>query len=167
MRFRGVDRWHAPVLVGLLSVPLLVVAGAPSPAAASGVIEVTTTDDVVNAEDGFLSLHEAVVVANTTQGADTIQLDAGETYVLDRGCGDVPEDDPAELRATDPAGLTIEGQGATVTQAGPYSYLCDLRVIHSIAGPLTLRDVSLSGGSAPASRETMPAGAGPSMRAVP
>src|SRR5262245_54281822 len=49
---------------------------------APAVYNVTTTADVVNANDGVLSLREAVLAANASAGvADTINVPAG-TYVL-------------------------------------------------------------------------------------
>ncbi len=68
------------------------------------VITVTTNQDVVDLADGVVSLREAIFVANTAPGADTIEFDFGhdgpETIVLTQG----------ELVITD--SLTITGAGA-------------------------------------------------------
>ncbi|TNE67574.1 MAG: hypothetical protein EP335_01335 [Alphaproteobacteria bacterium] len=73
-------------------------------------IIVTTADDVVDANDGVLSLREAVALANNTDGADTILFDnslAGQTITLTVGQltlnesvtidGDVDGDDKADI----------------------------------------------------------------------
>ncbi|MCA9961146.1 MAG: CSLREA domain-containing protein [Anaerolineales bacterium] len=62
---------------------------------ADNMITVTTTDDVVNSNDGLCSLREAIIAANTNDfnvfgecergsatDVDVIQLQAGETYTL-------------------------------------------------------------------------------------
>jgi CSLREA domain-containing protein len=70
------------------------------------VITVTTNSDVIDFNDGVVSLREAVFVANTAPGADEIEFDFGhdgpETIVLTEG----------ELAITD--SLTITGAGAAL-----------------------------------------------------
>src|SRR5207249_5278285 len=80
---------------------------------APAVYDVTTTTDVVDAFDNFLSLREAVLAANASVGvADTINLPAG-IYTLTRvGAGE----DGAGLGDLDLRDdLTIQGAGAAVT----------------------------------------------------
>lgn len=102
-------------LAGLLGVPLTA-----EPALANPTIVVTTTEDVVDPDDGVVSLREAVTKANNDAGADVIQLAAGATYELTI-CGD-PEDlmtadnGRRDLNALDPAGLEIKGTASTVRQ---------------------------------------------------
>src|SRR5262249_34206769 len=56
--------------------------------AVPAVLNVTTALDVVDPSDGLLSLREAVLQANTANGANTIVVPAG-TYVLTRaGAGE-------------------------------------------------------------------------------
>jgi len=70
------------------------------------VLTVTTNNDVVDFNDGVLSLREAIFVANTYPGLDEIEFDFGhdgpETIVLTEG----------ELAITD--SLTITGAGAAL-----------------------------------------------------
>ena len=75
------------------------------------VYNVTTTDDVVDAGDGLLSLREAVIAANANAGADSINLSAG-TYTLtiaSAGTDELKE----HLNITD--SLSIVGAGAGLT----------------------------------------------------
>jgi hypothetical protein len=69
-------------------------------------ITVTTNLDVVDLEDGVVSLREAIAEANSVAGPDTIEFDFGhdgpETIVLTQG----------ELAITD--SLTIHGTGASL-----------------------------------------------------
>src|SRR5438477_5066710 len=80
---------------------------------APAVYDVTTTADVVDAFDSFLSFREAVLAANASVGvADTINLPAG-IYTLTRvGAGE----DGAGLGDLDLRDdLTIQGTGAATT----------------------------------------------------
>src|SRR5215218_2506477 len=54
---------------------------------------VTTTDDVVDANDGVLSLREAVTAASTDAGESEIVLQAGATYHLTLCAAGAPEHD--------------------------------------------------------------------------
>ncbi len=97
---------------------------------------VTTTDDIVNANDGLTSLREALDYANSTPGADTITFggpvftDANpDTITLQLG----------QLNVTD--SVTISGTGATsLTIDGDNSS----RVFYLYNGAATL-DITLSG----------------------
>jgi len=77
------------------------------------VYDVTTTADVVNANDGVLSLREAVLAANASVGvADVINVPAG-TYVLTlTGAG---EDGSATGDLDVSGDVTIQGAGASST----------------------------------------------------
>src|SRR6185436_19053709 len=99
------------------------IATVPAPAYAA-TIGVTTVDDVVNALDGVISLREAVTSANKAKGATTISLSAGE-YELD-ACGrNEDANGTGDLDYTSTNALTIDGNGATVTQT-----CSDQRVLH-------------------------------------
>src|SRR5262249_3290526 len=82
------------------------------------ILNVTTPLDVINPNDGLLSLREAVLQANASQGANTIVLPAG-TYTLARAGAD---EDGALTGDLDLTGhLTIRGAaagGAIIDGAG-------------------------------------------------
>lgn len=123
---------------------LPVLGAVPALASANPPIVVTTTTDGVNAPGGPVSLRDAVAKADTDPGADSIVLAAGASYDLTI-CGGVPggiDNSTGDLDATDPAGLTIVGAGATIHQT------CPQRVIDASAGQLTMGQVSLVGGTA-------------------
>jgi hypothetical protein len=77
------------------------------------IFNVTTPLDVVDAGDGLLSLREAVQAANTSPGADNIQLPAGVYGLTLAGAG---EDAAAtgDLDITDHLSITGAGAGSTV-----------------------------------------------------
>jgi predicted outer membrane repeat protein len=96
------------------------------------VLNVTTPLDVVDPNDGVLSLREAVQQANASKGPDTIFLPAG-TYLLNGG---------DELAVTDDTNVTGAGAGATVIDGGG-----EHRVFHLIgAQQVTLSGVTIQGG---------------------
>ncbi|MEL6379914.1 MAG: choice-of-anchor Q domain-containing protein [Pseudomonadota bacterium] len=79
-------------------------------------IVVTTLDDRIDAEDGFISLREAVALANAEQGFDSIVFDEalaadGEAVLTLMDIGLTITDDLA-IDASDLPGLTISGDGA-------------------------------------------------------
>ena len=87
-------------------------------------INVTTNQDTVNATDGVTSLREAVTLANTLPGADTLVLKSGLTYTLNQANGrpytlDGRQGYASQLTLTgdltiktdDTAGTTITGNG--------------------------------------------------------
>jgi hypothetical protein len=93
-----------------------------NPASAGGPmyveVEVTTTEDVVDAGDGVLSLREAVDEANG-DGQDTeILLEAGATYLLDECGGGVDEaaNVGGDLDHTEVGLLRIAGDDTTIEQ---------------------------------------------------
>src|SRR5207253_4752858 len=106
-------------------------------------LTVTTPLDVVNATDGLLSLREAVLQANATNGADTIVVPAG-TYTLTRAGAN---DDAALTGDLDLTGhVTIQGAGAGAT-------LIDAagldRVFHVLdGGNVILSGLTIQGGEA-------------------
>ena len=102
---------------------------------------VTTTLDVVNADDGLTSLREAIAYANSHPGPDTIELTPGVlgsrklTIRLTGG----------PLVLTDPATTTIVGPGAkrlTISGAGRS------RVFDVEGGSLALKGMTIRGGRA-------------------
>ena len=148
---RGIRR-SVSAAVGLMLGGVLVplVAG-PAGAVANPVIVVTTTADVVSGGDGLLSLREAVGLANATAGADTIQLSASGGYVLSICTPGENQENlnlSGDLDATDAAGLTVLGAGATISQTckRSASVQADERVIESTLGPLSLSYLGLTGG---------------------
>src|SRR5215212_7654335 len=112
-------------------------------------LTVATTQDVVNAGDGVLSLREAVAQANLTSAADTIQFAPsleGETLTLTQG----------ELQLTQD--VTIDGDadnnGSRVTLSGGWSggFGDDsgsrILRIDGTSTDVTLRDLTLTHGNA-------------------
>ena len=124
----------------------LVVASPASAAVPNAPIVVTTTADVIDGSDGVVSLREAVAQADADAGADTIVLASAATYdlticdtTIDDGGVDTTSGD---LVASDAAGLTINGNGATVHQT------CPQRVLYASAGELAIDHLSLLDGVA-------------------
>jgi hypothetical protein len=135
-----------------------------------GIITVTTAADVVDANDGVLSLREAVAQANARDGCDDIEFAAaleGATLVLTGGelvvsgdlgiDGDVTDGGP-EITLSGGGGgrlLNIVGAGTDVslndmvlTNAVPSDYGADGTAIHLGGGNLTMnrctvRDISV------------------------
>jgi predicted outer membrane repeat protein len=109
-----------------------------APAAHAATITVTTTGDSVNAADGLTSLREAFTEASTNAEDDTIVLAPGASYDLSY-CAVGP------LTHTAAEALTIEGNGATITQT-----CADVGIIlstdTSVTSLLTITDVTLIGG---------------------
>src|SRR5262245_50404510 len=78
------------------------------------VYNVTTPADVVNANDGLLSLREAVLAANASVGvADTINLPAATYFLTLTGAN---EDAGASGDLDVGGDLTIQGAGAATTR---------------------------------------------------
>lgn len=111
------------VLVAVLAVGAV---GFPDPASAAVDIVVTTNRDVV-ADDGLVSLREAIDQANRQAGPETIVLAEGDLYRLTR-CGALHEDAnvTGDLDFAD-AELTISGTGATIMQT-----CAGQRVLHAL-----------------------------------
>jgi CSLREA domain-containing protein len=111
------------------------------PAATFTVTKVTDTND--GTCDADCSLREAINAANTSDGADTVTLGAGQTYVLSLGPADP---DRAPVLATgdlDITGaLTIQGNASSINGGG-----ID-RVIDIHNGvPVTIGSLTVYGGS--------------------
>ena len=104
---------------------------------------VTTFDDVVNADDGFLSLREAVIAANDNAEDDTIILAAGTYDLTISGTGD---DAAGDLNIK--SDITIQGAGAQETSIAGAASGFDSRLF-SVAnnGDLTLQGMTVEGGS--------------------
>lgn len=117
-----------------------VLVGVQAPAAMAATIAVTTIDDVVDPNDGVISLREAFIIANSNETDDTIALAAGVEYELD-SCF------VGELPHTQDEDLIVDGNGSSI-----YQTCFDERVIHNTnpAASLTLVDVALTGGFVPA-----------------
>jgi hypothetical protein len=130
------------LVVTFFGAPLVAV---PASADGNPTIVVTTTADVVDANDGVLSLREAVTKANTDPGADTIQLVASATYELTT-CADDDTNVSGDLDATDVAGLTIAGSASVIEQT--CSEQSAQRVLDSASGPLTVLSTTVQGGRA-------------------
>ena len=79
---------------------------------APAVLHVTTTADSVDANDGALSLREAITQANSTAAADVITLPAGTYRVARAGAGE-DANATGDFDVKNP--LTIVGQGASST----------------------------------------------------
>ncbi|MBI1916589.1 MAG: hypothetical protein HYS12_17915 [Planctomycetes bacterium] len=112
--------------------------------AVPAMLNVTTTLDVLDPNDGVLSLREAVIQANASPGANTIVVPAG-TYTLAMAGTD---DDAALTGDLDLAGhLTVEGAGAgaTVIDAAGLD-----RVFHVLGDAhVTLSGMTIQGGGGP------------------
>lgn len=158
-RSRRVGRWAQVTVVGLFGSAAVV--AVPSAAHAENTITVTTTADVVNGGDGVTSLREAFTLATTDGDDSVIELSPDATYSLsicvpkvpiDYGTGffGSPADDDAnadgDLDHTASHDLTIEGNGATITNTCQYD-----RVIDNLDSSswLTLHDVTVTGGDSP------------------
>ena len=145
------------VAVALLAGTIAVVT-APASAtrqAANPPIAVTTTADVVDPDDGVLSLREAFDVANAQPGDDTIDLVRGSTYDLGPTCGDGTDDAnvDGDLDHADPSGaLRIDGHPGSDSRYYQRPMLrmastCPSRVIEQHGqGLLTLFGITVTGG---------------------
>lgn len=105
-------------------------------------IAVTTTNDVVDAHDGLVSLREAVLQANSTAKPDTITLPAG-TYTLTRAGAGEEGGLTGDLDIKYP--LTINGAGAaaTIVDAASLDRIFD---VHSTTA--TFAGMTIQGGRA-------------------
>jgi hypothetical protein len=125
------------LLVLAVAVATALVGTAPTPVAAEAPIVVTTTDDVVDADDDVLSLREAFTVARNDGVASTISLASDATYALTMCEGF----DPGHLSDTSGEGLVLEGAGATIRQT------CDGSVLYVSGGDVVIRDVTVADGN--------------------
>ncbi|HAV63190.1 MAG TPA: hypothetical protein DCY13_12590 [Verrucomicrobiales bacterium] len=110
-------------------------------------INVTTTTDVVDSEDGFTSLREAVIEANQRLGPNTIELPSGP-FRLNLTGADEDASASGDLDVTDTFGtLTIQGsiENETIIH-GNYTD----RILHLIPHTdVFLKDLTLRSGVAP------------------
>src|SRR5262245_4254743 len=83
---------------------------------APAIFKVTTTADILDANDGKLSLREAITLANNHPGADTIVVPAG-VYKISIPAGPGPVNDSGAFDILDSATLRGAGAGATVIDA--------------------------------------------------
>ena len=117
---RRLPRQHRPIrvaIVGAATVFPAFLVLLPHDASAAEVIVVDTTADVLDADDGRMSLREAVIAASDATADTTISLSADATYTLTR-CGEVKvtsEESEGDLDLTSTYGVTIIGAGATLT----------------------------------------------------
>ncbi len=112
-------------------------------------ITVTTTSDVTNSTDAFISLREAVIQANTDLGEDTIFLGAG-TYTLTIS-GTDDDATAGDLDIIDLDKVTIVGNGAssTIINVVWSNNAFRDRVFHVLAGAsLSLQNLTIQGGDA-------------------
>src|SRR5262249_45144884 len=109
--------------------------------AVPAVLNVTTTLDVLEPNDGLLSLREAVIQANALPGANTIVVPAG-TYALALAGY---EEDASLTGDLDLAGhVTVQGAGAGVTTIDGAGLD---RIFHIHAGAdVTLTGMTIRGG---------------------
>lgn len=106
------------------------------------VITVTTTDDVLDATDGLISLREAFDMAAADGSPTTIELAENATYLLTR-CGSAGANEKGALVLKDSSTLTIRGNGSLIEGR------CALQpVIRAVTGypTLNLERVSIVGG---------------------
>ena len=118
------------------------------------VIVVTTTEDVVDADDGVISLREAVIQASTQPGDDLVRL-AGDRYELALGC-EVPESDQPAEQLPESGDLDHSGHGLTISGSATggsttIAVVCGSAVNHRIldhrsTSPVTIRNVTMTGG---------------------
>lgn len=103
------------------------------------VLNVTTFADVVDANDGRLSLREAISQANATTGVDTIQLAAG-VYEIERlGAGE-NNNATGDFDVFNPLILKGAGAGATLIDAAHLDRVFDVRVGNATFNNLTIRN---------------------------
>ena len=65
------------VRIGIPLLAILALLALHTQVAQAAIIPVTTTKDIVDSADEFISLREAIITANGTVAADTITLPAG------------------------------------------------------------------------------------------
>lgn len=100
---------------------------------------VTTTSDIIDANDGVLSLREAIIAANDSQGADKIDFDLGtgqQTIALDDSLG--------TLQITDKVQIVGSTEADDLIISGDSSF--DIFNVDNGAD-VTLKNLTISGGS--------------------
>jgi hypothetical protein len=104
------------------------------------ILNATTTLDVIDPNDGLLSLREAVIQANALPGADTINLPAGSYSLSLAGAG---EDNAATGDLDIRDGLTIVGAGSDMTTINGAQLD---RVFQIFGASLSISRVAVTGG---------------------
>jgi CSLREA domain-containing protein len=132
---------RAGILAGLLVLfgSLVVVLGGASPTRASATITVTTTQDVLDGNDGLCSLREAVIAANTDtasgpasgecpagNGADTINVPTG-VFTLAITGGNEDASATGDLDILHSVNLVGSGETQTVLDANGIDRVLDVR----------------------------------------
>ena len=113
------------------------------------VIEVTTTQDLVDPNDAFISLREAVLMANASPEDNEIVLAAG-TYTLTRQGANENAGLTGDLDVVANGSLKISGAGresTTINASGLYSESLGYgdRILHVLAGSVvTLERITLA-----------------------
>jgi len=124
-----------------LAAALLVLAATTPASAGSVPIVVNTTEDTVEA-GGVLSLREAVIASADQAGSSTITFDLPNPVnllSLTRCAG--PAETTGDLASSDGSLLLVAGDGITVEQT------CPGQRIFTMAGPLVIDGLDLTGGS--------------------
>src|SRR5205085_2252272 len=107
-----------------------------------------TTADVVDPNDGVVSLREAVLAANASVGVpDTINLPAG-TYVLTRVGADEDAAATGDLDITDRLTIVGSGAAATAIDGNLSDRVFDLRSDALTLSRLTVRNGRVTGPTA-------------------
>lgn len=106
------------------------------------VINVTTTDDVIDSGDGLTSLREAIIQSNMGSGGDTISLSAG-TYTLSIGGTGENNAEEGDLDIRESVTITGAGQHLTIINANGIDRVFEVRDNANF----TLEDLTVSGGS--------------------
>jgi len=111
---------------------------------APAILYVTTTDDVVDANDSRRSLREAITQANNNPGADVIVLAAGEYKIAI--AGDDPLNVKGDFDIRDP--LTIVGKGAALTKIDGANVDRVFEVVGNADAPINVnfRGLTITGG---------------------
>ena len=105
---------------------------------------VTTTADVIDGGDGFLSLREAIIAANDNAEADTVILGTG-TYTIADGTAGENASATGDLDIT--SDITIQGDGAQDSMIAATLTTSDRLFDVRSSGDLTLQGLTLQGGS--------------------
>jgi hypothetical protein len=101
---------------------------------------VTTTNDVVDANDGVLSLREAIAIANASIGVeDTINFGVSGTITLNKTL--------SQLLLTDSARTTINGGNAITVSGGGETRVFQVGAENNTSATATLNGLIISGGT--------------------
>lgn len=151
---------RAGILAGLMILfgGLVVALGGAPPARASATITVTTTQDVLNGNDGVCSLREAIIAANTDtasgpatgecpagNGADMINLPAG-VFTLTIAGSNEDASATGDLDILHSLNLVGSGETQTVLDAGGIDRAVDILVTN--APVVSISRLTIRNGSA-------------------